>query len=38
MVKKDQVVLELAGHPVTISNPGKLYFPDAQIARLQRVE
>ena len=38
MAKKDHVVLELAGHAVTVSNPNKLYFPDAQITKLQLVE
>ncbi len=38
MAKKDQIVLELAGHPVTISNPAKLYFPEAGITKLQLVE
>ena len=38
MASKDQIVLELAGHAVKISNPGKLYFPQAQITKLQLVE
>jgi DNA ligase D-like protein (predicted polymerase) len=30
-------ILEIAGHSVTVSNPGKLYFPDAAITKLDLV-
>ncbi|HEY8212143.1 MAG TPA: DNA primase small subunit domain-containing protein [Myxococcaceae bacterium] len=37
MAKRDEVVLELAGRPVPISNPGKVYFPQAGITKLELV-
>jgi bifunctional non-homologous end joining protein LigD len=38
VAKRDQTILELAGRPVTISNPGKLYFPKAGITKLELVQ
>lgn len=38
MAKRDQVILELAGRSVPISNPGKVYFPQAQITKLELVQ
>jgi len=38
VAKSDQVVLELAGRSVQISNPGKVYFPQAQITKLELVQ
>ncbi len=38
MVKSESRVLELDGHEVTISNPGKLFFRDAGITKLDLVE
>ncbi|HZA51276.1 MAG TPA: DNA polymerase domain-containing protein [Myxococcaceae bacterium] len=38
MAKADQIVLELAGRRVSISNPSKIYFPRAGITKLQLVE
>jgi DNA ligase D-like protein (predicted polymerase) len=35
--KKEQVVLEVAGREVPISNPGKVYFPAAGITKLDLV-
>ena len=38
MAKSETQILELAGHEVTISNPNKIYFPEAQITKLQLVQ
>jgi DNA ligase D-like protein (predicted polymerase) len=38
MAKSESTVLELDGHEVTISNPGKLFFRDAGITKLDLVE
>ena len=35
--KAQPVVMELYGHEVRVSNPGKLFFPDAQITKLDLV-
>ena len=32
-----KTILELAGHQVTISNPGKVYFPQAGVTKLDMV-
>lgn len=37
MAKRDEVKLELAGRPVTVTNPGKVYFPQARITKLELV-
>src|SRR5512143_4128995 len=36
--KGENVVLEVAGREVAISNPGKLYFPEAGITKLDVVQ
>ncbi|MHB8531498.1 MAG: DNA polymerase domain-containing protein [Solirubrobacteraceae bacterium] len=33
--KAEQEILEVSGHEVRISNPGKLYFPEAGITKLE---
>ena len=38
MAKRDQEILKLAGRDVPISNPGKVYFPQAQITKLELVQ
>ena len=38
MAKAKQEILELAGHPVTLSNPDKIYFPKAQITKRELVD
>ena len=38
MAKSESMVLELDGHEVTISNPGKLFFREAGITKLDLVE
>src|ERR687898_1162757 len=38
MAKSESVSLSLDGHDVTISNPGKLFFADAGITKLDLVE
>jgi DNA ligase D-like protein (predicted polymerase) len=38
MPKDASVQMELDGHDVTISNPSKVYFPDAGITKLELVE
>ena len=38
MAKSESVTLDLDGHEVTVSNPGKLYFRDAGITKLELVE
>jgi DNA ligase D-like protein (predicted polymerase) len=38
MAKAEHRVLEIAGHEVTVSNPNKLYFPQAGITKLELVE
>jgi DNA ligase D-like protein (predicted polymerase) len=35
--KAESVVLHVAGREVTISNPGKVYFPEARITKLELV-
>jgi bifunctional non-homologous end joining protein LigD len=35
--KSEAVVLDVAGHEVTISNPSKVYFPEARITKLDLV-
>jgi bifunctional non-homologous end joining protein LigD len=37
VAKRDEVKLELAGREVTVTNPGKVYFPQAQITKLELV-
>jgi bifunctional non-homologous end joining protein LigD len=38
VAKADQVILELAGRHVPLSNPSKVYFPQAQITKLELVQ
>jgi len=38
VAKRDQEILKLAGREVPISNPGKVYFPQAQITKLELVQ
>lgn len=38
MARSEQVVLDLDGHAVRVSNPGKLFFADAGITKLELVE
>ncbi|HET7746770.1 MAG TPA: DNA primase, partial [Vicinamibacteria bacterium] len=38
MAKKEQVVLEAAGREVTVTNPRKVYFPEAGITKLDVVQ
>ena len=38
MAKAASETLTLDGHAVTISNPGKLYFADAKITKLELVQ
>ena len=38
MARGESVQLELDGHVVTVSNPSKVYFPDAGITKLDLVE
>jgi len=38
VAKRDEVKLELAGRLVTVTNPGKVYFPQAQITKLELVQ
>jgi bifunctional non-homologous end joining protein LigD len=38
MVRSESVTRDLDGHEVTISNPGKLFFADAGITKLELVE
>jgi len=38
MARGESVQLELDGHAVTISNPSKVYFPDAGITKLDLIE
>ena len=38
MAKSESVTLALDGHEVTVSNPGKLFFADAGITKLDLVE
>ncbi|HYV45952.1 MAG TPA: non-homologous end-joining DNA ligase [Myxococcaceae bacterium] len=38
MAKRDEVQLELAGRQVTVTNPGKVYFPQARITKLELVQ
>src|SRR4026209_417650 len=33
----EKVVLEVAGREVTVTNPGKIYFPEAGITKLELV-
>ncbi len=35
--KGESIVLDVAGHEVTISNPGKVYFPEARIGKIDVV-
>src|SRR5215471_14538728 len=37
MAEPKKMVLELAGHEVTVSNPGKVYFPRAGVTKLDMV-
>jgi DNA ligase D-like protein (predicted polymerase) len=34
----EQVVLDVAGREVTITNPGKVYFPEARVTKLEVVQ
>jgi bifunctional non-homologous end joining protein LigD len=36
-VANQKMILELAGHEVTVSNPGKVYFPRAGVTKLDMV-
>jgi DNA ligase D-like protein (predicted polymerase) len=36
--KREQVTLSVAGHDVVVTNPSKVYFPDAGITKLDVVE
>ena len=36
--KAEKTILELDGHEVTVSNPSKIYFPQAGITKLELVE
>ena len=38
MAKAKQQILSLAGHEVTVSNPEKIYFPQAGITKLELVQ
>ena len=38
MAKSESVTLDLDGHEVTVSNPGKIFFADAGITKLDLVE
>ena len=38
MAKASSETLTLDGHAVTVSNPGKLYFADAKITKLELVQ
>jgi bifunctional non-homologous end joining protein LigD len=38
MAKAEEIHLELAGHQVRVSNPKKIYFPKANITKLEVVE
>jgi bifunctional non-homologous end joining protein LigD len=38
MPKAASETLTLDGHAVTVSNPGKLYFPDAKVTKLELVQ
>ena len=37
MAEPKKEILELAGHEVTVSNPGKVYFPRAGVTKLEMV-
>ena len=37
MAKREQELLELDGHEVAVSNPNKLYFPQAGVSKLELV-
>jgi DNA primase len=36
-VANQKMILDLAGHEVTVSNPGKVYFPSAGVTKLDMV-
>jgi DNA primase len=36
--KVERVTLEVAGREVSVSNPGKLYFPEAGLTKLELVQ
>ncbi len=37
MARDESIVLELAGHQVKVSNPGKVYFPEIGLTKLELV-